>query len=82
MSPNINHEWKCLKDVLIKAAREALGTRKKKLHKRGLVIWNEDIARKIQDKKEAYLKYLNERTDNNLINYKRLSAVAKKKSGN
>ncbi|KAJ4444214.1 hypothetical protein ANN_06005 [Periplaneta americana] len=36
---------------------------------------NDDIAKLVKDKKAAYLKYLNLKTDENLIEYKKLSAI-------
>jgi transposase len=59
ISLNINIEREALKSILTKATTEALGKRKKRKHKRGLHIWNEEIANLIKNKKEAYLRYLN-----------------------
>jgi hypothetical protein len=56
ISLNINIEWETLKSILIKSATEALGKRKKRKHKRGLDIWNEEIATLIKNKNEAYLR--------------------------
>ena len=36
------------------AANEALGKRKKRRHKRRLILWNEDIKNLIDSKKKAY----------------------------
>jgi hypothetical protein len=75
ISLNINIEWETLKSILIKSATEALGKRKKRKHKRGLHIWNEEIATLIKNKKEANLRYLNSHSTEDNIEYKRLSAV-------
>jgi hypothetical protein len=77
-SLNINLEWEALKLILIKSATEALWKRKKRKHKRGLHIWNEEIANLIKNKKEAYLRYLNSHSVEDNIEYKRLSAVVKR----
>ena len=42
-SLNTDVEWQTLKNTLQKAAKEALGKRKKRRHKRHLILWNEDI---------------------------------------
>jgi hypothetical protein len=42
-SLNINVEWQNLKNTLQEAANEALGKRKKRRHKRRLILWNGDI---------------------------------------
>jgi len=42
-SLNTDVEWQTLKKTLQQAANEALGKRKKRRHKRRLILWNEDI---------------------------------------
>jgi len=56
-SLDINVEWQILKNTLQQAANEALGKRKKRRHKRRLILWNGDIKNLIENKK-AYLRYL------------------------
>ena len=43
-----------LKNTLQEAANEAVGKRKKRRHKRLLILWNEDIKNLIENKKKAY----------------------------
>ena len=52
---NINVEWQTLKNTLLQAANEALGKRKKRRHKRHLILWNEEIKNLIENKKKVYL---------------------------
>ena len=42
-SLNIDVEWQTVKNTLQQAANEALGKRKRRRHKRRLILWNEDI---------------------------------------
>ena len=70
-SLNINAEWLTLKNILQQAANEGLGKRKKRRHKRHLMLWNVDIKNLIENKKKAYLRYLRSRSDTDKIEYKR-----------
>jgi hypothetical protein len=56
-SIDINMEWQALRKTLKQAASEALGKRKKRRHKRRVILWNEDIKNLIENKKKAYLRY-------------------------
>jgi exonuclease III len=56
---DVNLEWKDLKEVILKAATEVLGKRYSGARKKGLKIWNDEIASLIKNKKEAFLKFLN-----------------------
>jgi hypothetical protein len=79
ISRNINTEWESLKDI-IKAATESLGKRRRRYKNRGLSIWNDEIAQYIKEKKQAYLKYLNTRSDVDRADYKRKSAIVKRET--
>lgn len=77
---NINQEWNNIKEAIIKAATEVLGTRKKSFNKRRLKYWDDEIKELIDNKKQAYLKLMNQPDNQDLrIDYKRKSAVVKKK---
>ena len=52
-SLNIDVEWQTLKNTLQQAANEAPSKRKKRRHKRRLILWNEDIKNLIENKKKA-----------------------------
>lgn len=75
---NINQEWTKIKEIIIRAATEALGTRKKNYKRRGLKVWNEDMANLTKMKKDAYIKYLNQKTNDNLIDYKHKCAIVRR----
>ena len=79
-SLNINVEWQTLKNTLQQAASEALGKRKKRRHKRHLILWNEDIKNLIENKNKAYLRYLKTRLDTDKIEYKMLVATVKRET--
>ena len=70
-SLNINVEWQTLKNTLLQAANEALGKRKKRRHKRRLILWNEDIRNLIENTKKVYIRYLTTRSEADKIEYKR-----------
>ena len=76
-SLNIDVEWHTLKNTL-QAANEALGKRKKRGHKRRLILWNEDIKNLIENKKKVYLRYLTTRSETDKLEYKRLEASVKR----
>jgi hypothetical protein len=44
-----------LKKTLQQKTNEALGKRKKRRHKRGLTLWNEENKNWIENKKKVYL---------------------------
>jgi len=68
-SLNIDIEWQTLKNTLQQAANETLGKRKKRRHKRRLILWNEDIKNLIENRKKAYLRYLTTRSETNKLEY-------------
>ena len=76
-SLNINVEWQTLKITLQQAANETLGKRKKRRHKRRLIVRNEDIKNVIEKKKKTYLRYLTTRSETDKLEYKRLVAIVK-----
>ena len=76
---NIDVEWQTLKNTLQQAENEALGKRKKRIHKRPLILWNEDIKNLIENKK-AYLRYLTTRSETDKLEYKRLVAIVKRET--
>jgi len=79
-SLNINEEWHTLKKTPQQAANEALGKRKKRRHKRHLILWNEDIKNLIENKKKVYLWYLTIHSETDKIEYKRLVAIVKRET--
>ena len=79
-SLNIDVEWQTLKNTLQQAANEALGKRKKRRHKRRLILWNENIKNLIESKKKAYLRYLTTRSEAEKLEYKSLVAIVKRET--
>jgi len=79
-SLNTDVEWQTVKNTLQQAANEALGKRKKRRHKRRLILWNEDIKNLIENKKKAYLRYLTTRYETDKLEYKRLVATVKRET--
>jgi hypothetical protein len=77
MSLNINKEWHLLQSIF-RAAMKAVGKREKRCYKRSLHVWNDKLLTIIKTKNEVYLQYINSRSEGNRINYKRLSAIAKR----
>jgi hypothetical protein len=75
-SLNINVECQTLKNTLQQASNEALGKRKKRRHKRRLILWNEDIKNMIENKKK---RYLTTRLETDKMEYKRVVEIVKKK---
>ena len=61
-------------------ANEALGERKKRRHKRCLILWNENIKNFIGNKKKAYLLYLTTLSETDKLEYKRLVAIVKRET--
>jgi hypothetical protein len=65
--------------IIIKAATESRWNRRR-YKNRGLKIWNDGTAQYIKGKKQAYLKYLNARSDVDRANYKRKSGIVKRET--
>jgi len=76
---NIDVEWQTLKNTPQHAVNEALGKRKKKRHKRRLILWHDDIKNLIENKR-AYLRYLTTRFETDKLEYKRLVAIMKRET--
>ncbi|PSN32153.1 hypothetical protein C0J52_23856, partial [Blattella germanica] len=74
----IEEEWNCIKELLQKTAKEVLGTKKPGRRRKGVKIWDLEIQKLVKDKKEAYLKYLNNKNDQNKIEYNRTRALVKR----
>jgi len=79
-SLNTDVEWQTLKNTLQQAVNEALGKRKKRRHKRCLILWNENIENLIENKKKAYLWYLTTHSETDKLEYKRLVAIVKRET--
>jgi len=71
---------KKFQNTLQQAANEALGKRKKRRHKRRLILWNGDIKNLIENKKKAYLRYPTTRSETDKLQYKRLVEIVKRET--
>ena len=76
---NIEKEYRNIKNIILKTSREVLGTRRNVKKKKGLNYWNEEIERAIKEKKIAYMRYLQDRSQENERNYKLKRNIAKAK---
>lgn len=54
---DIESIWNIIQTVIRKAADEALGSKRKIHRKKGLQIWDEEIAEAIKEKKALYHTY-------------------------
>ena len=79
-SLNIGVEWQTVKNTLQQAANEALGKRKKRRHKRRLIVWNEDIKNLVEKKKKIYLRCVTTRSEADKLEYKRFVAIVKRET--
>lgn len=75
---NIEQLYEHIKNALHEAAHEALGKidTTKKVSKK--IWWNEEIEQKVKEKKDAYLKWLNTKSDDDRQEYVRKRARVKK----
>jgi hypothetical protein len=55
---DIEKEWKNLKNILKSAVNESLGTIKRRIRRKYLKIWVEQIKQIIETKKKSYTKWL------------------------
>lgn len=55
---DINQEWNNIKNCIHQAATEAVGKKKKFRRRAGLRIWNDEIEQAIKEKQQAYLRTL------------------------
>ena len=79
-SIDVEEEWENLKQILKSAAEESLGKLRPNCKRKYLKIWDEEMKNLIKEKKEAYNKWLNNKTMADKINYKRLVAIVRRES--
>jgi len=75
---DIEREWKTLQDILKSAAYESLGTTKRRIRRKYLKIWDDQIRQLIETKKKSYRKWLNSKKLEDKLEYKRNTALAKR----
>jgi DNA-binding IscR family transcriptional regulator len=66
-----------IKEAITKAAEESIGYKKWK-NQKWLQTWNEEIQRAIEEEKASYREYLQNKTVNDYIEYKRHRAIVRK----
>jgi hypothetical protein len=76
----IDKEWENTKSAIKKAANEAFGTKKKHRRKKGLRLWNEEIKNAIENKRRAYQKYLQNPTNEEILETYKIKGNTAKKS--
>jgi len=77
LTGEIDIDWLKIKAVVTKAAEESIGYKKWKSRK-WLRTWNEEIQQAIEEKKASYRKYLQNKTVEDYIEYKRHRATVRK----
>ncbi|KAJ4431069.1 hypothetical protein ANN_19662 [Periplaneta americana] len=80
LSMDVNQEWEDLKSVIEKAAYESLGKRYKRRSKRGIKIWSEETKHIIEEKRKAYLKFLQTKSEADRAEYKYRCAMVKRET--
>jgi hypothetical protein len=73
----IDTDWLKIKEAITKAAEESIGYKTWKNWK-WLRTWSEEIQRAIEEKKASYRKYLQNKTVDYYIEYKRHQAIVRK----
>jgi len=63
-------DWMEIKEAITKAAEESIGYKKWK-NRKWFRTWNEEIRRAIEEKKASYRKYLQNKTVDYCIEYRR-----------
>ena len=63
-------DWLKIKEAITKAAEESIAYKKWK-NRKWLRMWNEEIQQAIEEKKASYRKYLQNKTVEHYIEYKR-----------
>jgi len=74
LTGEIDTDWLKIKEFITKAAEESIGYKKWKTRK-WLRTWNEEIQQAIEEKKASYRKYLQNKTVDYYIEYKRHRAI-------
>jgi len=77
LTGEIDPDWLKIKEAITKAAEESIGYKKWK-NRKWLRRWKEEIQRAIEEKKASYRKYLQNKTVDYYIEYKRHRAIGRK----
>jgi len=77
LTGDVDTDWLKIKEAITKEAEESTGYKKWKSRK-WLRAWNEEIQRTIEEKKASYRKYLQNKTVDYYIEYKRHREIVRK----
>ena len=77
LTGNIGAGWLKIKEAITKAAEESIGYKKWKNWK-WLRMWNDEIRQAIEEKKSSHSKYLQHKTVEYYVEYKRHRAIVRK----
>jgi len=77
LTGEIDTDWLKIKEAITKEVEESIGYKKWKNRKR-FRTWNEEIQGAIEEKKASYRKYLQNKTMDYYIEYKRHGAIVRK----
>jgi len=77
LTGEIDTDWLKIKEAITKAAEESIGYKKWK-NQKWLRTWDEEVQRATEEKKASYRKYLQNKTMDYYIEYKRDRAIVRK----
>jgi hypothetical protein len=77
LTGEIDTDWLKIKEAITKAAEESVGYKRWK-NRKWLQTWNDEIHLAIEDKKASYRKYLQNKTVEHYIEYKKHRAILRK----
>jgi hypothetical protein len=66
-----------IKQAIIEAAEESIGYKKRK-NRKWLRTWNDEVKLAIEEKKTRFSKYVQDKTVEHLIEYKKQRAIIRK----
>jgi hypothetical protein len=74
---NVNTDWLKIKQAIIEAAEESIRYKKQK-NQKWLRTWNDEITLAIEEKKTSFRKYLQNKTVEHFIEYKKQRTMVRK----
>jgi len=77
LTGEIDTDWLKIKEVITKAAEGSIGYKEWK-NRKWLRTWNEEMQQATEEKKASYRKYLQNKTVDYYIEYKRHRAIVRK----
>ena len=77
LTGEIDADWLKIKEAITKAAEESLGYKKWK-NRKWLQTWSDEIQLAIEEMKASYRKYLQNKTVEHYIEYKKHRAIIRK----